>query len=64
MTKTFTVAITDDNIYEGINRETIGLTLSGQSGNVLLGSQQLSAERSGLNARPLRFLLTTAFSQV
>ncbi|HEY9404964.1 MAG TPA: Calx-beta domain-containing protein [Pyrinomonadaceae bacterium] len=39
-TKTFTVSLFDDNVYEGATRETIGLTLSGQSGDVVLGSQK------------------------
>ena len=39
-TKTFTVSLIDDNVYEGAIRETIGLTLSGQSGDVTLGSQK------------------------
>jgi len=38
-TKTFTVSIIDDNVYEGTS-ETIGLTLSGQSGDAALGSQK------------------------
>jgi hypothetical protein len=39
-TKTFTVSLIDDNVYEGATRETIGLTLSGESGDVALGSQK------------------------
>jgi sugar lactone lactonase YvrE len=38
-TKTFNVAIIDDNLYEPGAHETIGLTLSGQTGNVTLGAQ-------------------------
>jgi hypothetical protein len=38
-TKTFTVSLIDDNIYEGAVRETIGLTLSAPSGDVTLGAQ-------------------------
>jgi hypothetical protein len=37
--KTFTVPILNDNLYEGIVRETIGLTLSNPTGSVTLGSQ-------------------------
>ncbi|MCA1566811.1 MAG: hypothetical protein LC803_14435 [Acidobacteria bacterium] len=40
LSKTFTVAILDDNVYEGATHETIGLTLSGQTGDVSLGSQK------------------------
>ncbi|HZH29791.1 MAG TPA: Calx-beta domain-containing protein [Pyrinomonadaceae bacterium] len=39
-TKTFTVSLIDDSIYEGATRETIGVTLSGQTGDVVLGSQK------------------------
>jgi hypothetical protein len=39
-TKTFTVSLIDDNVYEGATRETIGVTLSGQTGDVVLGSQK------------------------
>jgi hypothetical protein len=39
-TKTFTVSLIDDNLYEGATRETIGLTLSEPSGDVTLGSQK------------------------
>jgi hypothetical protein len=40
LSKTFTVTILDDNVYEGATRETIGLMLSGQTGDVTLGSQK------------------------
>jgi hypothetical protein len=39
-TKTFTVSLIDDSVYEGATPETIGVTLSGQSGDVALGSQK------------------------
>jgi hypothetical protein len=39
-TKTFTVSLIDDNVYEGASTETIGLTLNEPSGNVVLGSQK------------------------
>ena len=40
LTKTFNVTILDDNLYEGATPETIGLTLSSQTGDVTLGSQK------------------------
>jgi sugar lactone lactonase YvrE len=39
-TKTFTVSLIDDSVYEGATPETIGVTLSGQTGDVVLGSQK------------------------